>query len=140
MKALPRTALVVDDDPDIRRILSAWLTRLGFTVRNASDGKSALTALHERPPALLCLDLMLPECSGYDVCEHLQHTAGLREVRVLVLSARSLPEDRALAEELGARSYLMKPFTHADFVRHVNDALADESPATGQDTLGGGLV
>jgi CheY-like chemotaxis protein len=123
-----RTALVVDDDPDIRKIITAWLTQLGFDVRHASDGRAAITALTQSPPLLLCLDLMLPESSGYDVCEHVQRTPALKDVRVLMISARSLPEDRALAEELGARAYLSKPFTQADFVRSVNDALADDPP------------
>lgn len=126
----PRTALVVDDDPDIRKIISAWLTQLGFQVAHAADGRAAITALEQSPPLLLCLDLMLPESSGYDVCEHVQKTPALAAVRVLMVSARGLPEDRALAEELGARGYLVKPFTQADFVRHVNDVLADEPPPT----------
>jgi len=122
----PRTALVVDDDPDIRKLIAAWLTQLGFEVRHAADGRKAIAALAEAPPLLLCLDLMLPESSGYDVCEHVQRTPALSAVRVLMISARTLPEDRALAEELGARAYLTKPFTQSDFVRAVNDALSDE--------------
>lgn len=121
-----RTALVVDDDPDIRKIISAWLKQLGFEVSHAADGRSAIASLNKAAPTLLCLDLMLPESSGYDVCEHVQRTESLKRVRVMMISARSLPEDRALAEELGARAYLSKPFTQADFVRHVNDALADD--------------
>lgn len=121
---------MVDDDPDIRKIISAWLKQLGFDVSHAPDGRSAIASLNKSPPTLLCLDLMLPESSGYDVCEHVQKTASLASVRVLMISARSLPEDRALAEELGARAYLSKPFTQADFVRHVNDALADDPPET----------
>lgn len=126
MSVAVRTALVVDDDPDIRKIISAWLKQLGFEVSHAADGRAAIASLDRAAPTLLCLDLMLPESSGYDVCEHVQRTASLKGVRVLMISARSLPEDRALAEELGARAYLSKPFTQADFVRHVNDALADD--------------
>ncbi len=127
MSSTPVTALVVDDDPDIRVVVSAWLLQLGFQVRHAADGRAAITALDEAPPALLCLDLMLPESSGYDVCEHVQRSAALRGVRVLVMSARALPEDRALAEELGAHAYLTKPFTQSDFARHVHDVMADHA-------------
>jgi two-component system chemotaxis response regulator CheY len=125
-----QTALVVDDDPDIRKLVTAYLKKMGFQVANASDGRSAIKSLGEQKPTLLCLDLMLPESSGYDVCEHLLKTPELKSVRVLMISARTLPEDRALAEELGVRSYLTKPFTQADFIRHVKETLAD-GPAPG---------
>lgn len=124
----PHTALVVDDDPDIRKIISVWLKQLGFQVEHAADGRSAMSSLEKSPPALLCLDLMLPESSGYDVCEFIQRTESLKGVRVLMISARSLPEDRAIAEELGCRAYLPKPFTQADFVRHVGLAMEGDGP------------
>src|SRR6267378_2595757 len=101
--------LVVEDDPDIRKLLRKYLEKLELLVTEAATGKAALAHLETETPELVCLDLMLPESSGYDICGHIRRTPHLLEVPVLVISARSLPPDRALAEELGANAYLIKP-------------------------------
>lgn len=119
-----RSALVVDDDPDIRKLVSTYLKRLGFEVTEAADGRAALVALAGARPTLLCIDVMLPEASGYDVCEHVRASPTLRGLPILVMSARDMPNDIATAEELGARAYLTKPFTQAAFVAHVELTLA----------------
>lgn len=123
-----RTALVVDDDPDIRKVIGAYLTRMGFTVSFASDGRSAIKKLDEVRPSLLCVDLMLPESSGYDVCDHIRNSATLKGLPILMISARSMPEDKAYAEELGVKRYLTKPFTQAQFIALVNETVAQDSP------------
>ncbi|MDP3235505.1 MAG: response regulator [Myxococcales bacterium] len=127
MSQTEKTALVVDDDPDIRKVLGAYLTRLGFTVSFASDGRSAIKRLDERRPLLLCVDLMLPESSGYDVCEHVRTTEALKGLPILMVSARTMPEDRAWAEELGVKCYLAKPFTQAQFVAAVQETLSQDA-------------
>jgi DNA-binding response OmpR family regulator len=121
-----KTALVVDDDPDIRKVLGAYLTRLGFAVSFASDGRSAIKNLDERRPSLLCIDLMLPESSGYDVCEYVRITDTLKGLPILMVSARTMPDDRAYAEELGVKCYLVKPFTQAQFVAAVQETLSQD--------------
>jgi two-component system chemotaxis response regulator CheY len=123
-----QTALVVDDDPEIRKLISLYLQRAGFTVTSASDGRSAIKKLDEARPALLCLDLMLPESSGYDVCEHVLKSPTLRGMPILMISARTMPEDRAMAEELGVVKYLFKPFTQAQFLEGVREAMAGPAP------------
>lgn len=105
-----RTALVVEDDPDIRKLVRRYLEKLELDVSEAATGKAALAVLGAAPPpALVCLDLMLPESSGYQICEHMRASSALARVPVLVISARSMPPDRALAEEAGADAYLIKP-------------------------------
>lgn len=118
-----QSVLVVDDDPEIRKLLVASLTRLGFAVSQAADGRSAIARLGEQRPSLLCVDLMLPESSGYDVCEHVRKTSGLQGLPIVMISARSMPEDRAQAEELGVNVYLTKPFTQAELKAAVEEAL-----------------
>lgn len=115
---------MVDDDPDIRKIVSTYLQQLGFKVSEAADGRAALAALANARPTLLCIDVMLPETSGYDVCEHVRASPTLRGLPILVMSARDMPKDKAIAEELGARAYLTKPFTKAAFLAHVELTLA----------------
>lgn len=117
-----RSALLVEDDPPLRALVVSYLKLLNFTVSEAADGAKAMIALAEQTYDLVCLDLMLPESSGYDVLEFLRKE-GIGKTPVLMMSARSLPEDRAQAEELGATLYLIKPFTRSDFTRAVKAAL-----------------
>lgn len=123
-----QTVLVVDDDPEIRKMLALALDRMGFTVSQAADGRTAIKRLDEARPSLLCIDLMLPESSGYDVCEHVNKTPALVGLPILMVSARTMPEDRAQAEELGVRAYLSKPFTQAELKQAVAQALEVTAP------------
>ena len=118
-----KTVLVVDDDPEIRKLLQALFVRLGFAVTTAADGRSAIKRLAEVKPTLLCIDLMLPESSGYDVCEHVNKTSPLHGLPIMVVSGRTMPNDRAQAEELGVRAYLAKPFTQAELKAAVETAM-----------------
>ena len=81
---------------------------MGFEVTQAADGRTAIKRLDESRPTLLCIDLMLPESSGYDVCEHVHKTPTLKGLPIVMVSARTMPEDRAQAEELGVRVYLVQ--------------------------------
>lgn len=123
MSAKKQSVLVVDDDPEIRKLLVTALDRMGFTVSEAADGRTAIKRLEAARPTLLCIDLMLPESSGYDVCEHVNKTPTLNGLPILMVSARTMPEDRAQAEELGVRVYLSKPFTQTQLKQAVAQAL-----------------
>ena len=111
-------ALVVEDDPPLRKMVKGYLELIKYQVAEASDGRKAMAALREQKFDLVVLDLMLPESAGYDVLEFMRAN-DMGSTPVLMMSARSLPEDRAHAEELGARLYLIKPFTRAEFTRAV---------------------
>jgi DNA-binding response OmpR family regulator len=115
---VPKLALLVEDDPSLRKLVRGYLELIRFSVAEAADGGKAMSALKEQKFDLVVLDLMLPESSGYDVLEFIRKE-GKTEAPVVMMSARSLPEDRAHAEELGARLYLIKPFTRAEFTRAV---------------------
>ncbi|HEY2031685.1 MAG TPA: response regulator [Myxococcales bacterium] len=120
MADTPRSALVVEDDPEIRKLLRKYLEKLGFAVDEAGTGKAALALLETvRLPAIVCLDLMLPDSSGYVVCERIRLIERFADVPVLILSARSMPADRAQAEEVGATAYLIKPIRWASFSEMV---------------------
>ena len=115
-------ALIVEDDPALRRMVAAYLKAMGITTIEAPDGRTALRELSDKVPDVICLDLMLPEVSGFDLCEHIRRVPKLRDVPVLIMSARGFPEDRAAAEEVGASAYLIKPFTRSQFAGQI-DAL-----------------
>jgi two-component system chemotaxis response regulator CheY len=84
---------------------------------------------HSRPD-LVCLDLTLPDVSGYDVCEYIRGQSELAGLPVLMISARGTLLDRAQAEEVGADGYLTKPFTQEEFVQQVLRLLARAAEAT----------
>lgn len=119
------TVLVVEDSPMFRRMLSDMLQSLGYTrVLEAFSGEAAKELLAEQRPDLVCLDLTLPDISGYEVCEHIRATPGLQDVPVLMISARTQTMDRAQAEEAGASGYLIKPFTPDELRQQVERVMA----------------
>ena len=118
-----KSTLVVEDDPEIRRLLRKYLEKLGLEVHEAGTGKAALALLAGLDPALICLDLMLPESSGYELCERIRATERHQNVPVLVISARSMPPDRAAAEEVGATAYLIKPIRWESFAATVKQLI-----------------
>lgn len=127
-----KLVVLVEDDPEIRKFMRRCLEKLDLRVKEAATGRAALALLREEKPALVCLDLMLPEFSGYEICEKIRASPDLCEVPVLIVSARSMPPDRAAAEEVGASAYLMKPIRWKTFSTMVSDLLngsqADEEP------------
>jgi DNA-binding response OmpR family regulator len=133
----PGPILVVDDDPKIVRLVRTYLEREGFRVVEASDGRSALAAVALEAPALVVLDLMLPEVDGLDVIRAVRRTA---PTPIIVLSARSAPADRIAGLAEGADDYLPKPFSPAELVLRVQRVLertarGGASPASGQEPL-----
>jgi two-component system OmpR family response regulator len=114
--------LVVDDDPTLRKLIRAHLSRLDLDSIEAAEGHDGLACLDREEIDLVCLDLMLPTKSGFAICEAIRRSSRAT-VPVLILSARGTPEDRARAEEAGANGYLVKPFRRAEFDAHVRRLL-----------------
>jgi DNA-binding response OmpR family regulator len=114
-----RVALLVEDDPAVRRRLLFGLDRLGFEVLAASDYHVAVTLLETRTPHIACVDLTLPRESGLELCEHIRRVSRLSHVPILVLSDRASPLDMAHAEDAGANAYLKKPFSMDAFDKYV---------------------
>jgi two-component system chemotaxis response regulator CheY len=125
-------AVLVEDDPSFRELITLYLQHLGFEVKQITEGKTAMNTLERLSPDLVCLDLMLPQFSGYDICEHIRRTPAVKDVPVLVMSSRSHPTDRANAEEAGASAYLVKPFTQAEFMNQVVSLVPDAADWIGR--------
>src|SRR5687767_1997347 len=105
------TVLLIEDSPLFRRMMADYLTGLGFThVLEAASGAAAMDVLARERPHLVCMDLVLPDVSGYDLCEYIRGHSELSRIPILMISARSLTVDRAQAEEVGVDAYLAKPF------------------------------
>lgn len=115
--------LVVDDEPDIIALVAYHLARSGYRVSTASTGTEALQAARDEQPALVVLDLMLPELSGFEVLERLRADKALADTPVLMLTARRDEPDRVQGLSLGADDYLVKPFSPQELVLRVRNIL-----------------
>ena len=118
-----RPILVVDDDAKIVRLVRTYLERDGFSVVTAADGPAALDAIERHRPALVVLDLMLPELDGRAVIRAVRRDDAAAATPILVLSARGSTIDRIAGFEDGADDYLPKPFSPAELVLRVKSIL-----------------
>jgi DNA-binding response OmpR family regulator len=114
------TVLVVDDEEHIIELTRMYLEQEGFTVEEACDGAEALEKIRALKPALIVLDLMLPEVDGWEVC---RRTRAESEVPIIMLTARSDDVDKIVGLELGADDYLTKPFNPRELVARVKAIL-----------------
>ncbi|MHA3703742.1 response regulator transcription factor [Jatrophihabitans sp. YIM 134969] len=117
----PPRILVVDDDPDIRELVFFKLSGLGYDVHTRPDGDQGLDATRSLLPALVLLDWMMPGRNGIEVLEAVRSDPddAVARTPVLVVTARSQPEDLALAESAGASGYLSKPFSLRELAERV---------------------
>lgn len=118
-----RPILVVDDDAKIVRLVRTYLERDGFSVVTAADGPAALDAIETHRPALVVLDLMLPELDGRAVIRAVRRDDEAGTTPILMLSARGSIVDRIAGLEDGADDYLPKPFSPAELVLRVKSIL-----------------
>lgn len=113
--------LVVDDEPNILHLVRMYLEREGYKVQSATNGITALEAHDRVRPALLILDIMLPNLDGLEVCRKLR--AAGSPIPILMLTARDEDIDKIIGLELGADDYLTKPFNPRELVARVKAIL-----------------
>jgi DNA-binding response OmpR family regulator len=111
--------LVVDDEPDVCRLLTYSLGQAGFETLTANTAADALINVGRQPPDVVVLDLGLPDMSGIDVCKKLRADAHLADVGIIMLTARGAREDRIEGLEAGADDYVVKPFDVDEIVLRV---------------------
>jgi DNA-binding response OmpR family regulator len=135
-----RTVLVVDDEPEIVRLVRDYLERAGFAVATAGDGEAALHSAQRIRPDIVVLDLGLPGTDGLDVARALRRQG---ELPIIMLTARSDEADRVAGLELGADDYVAKPFSPRELVARVRAVLRRTDSARSQGDVvraGEGLV
>jgi DNA-binding response OmpR family regulator len=120
-----QSVLVVEDEPSIASFVGMYLKRAGFVVRVAGTGEGAIETASADPPALIVLDLMLPDLDGIDVCRRIRQRS---DVPILMLSARDEDIDKIIGLEVGADDYLTKPFNPGELVARVKTILRRSSP------------
>src|ERR1035437_4931077 len=118
-----KTILVVDDELDIRDLISYNLTREGFAVESAANGKEALAKLEKTPAALIILDIMMPEMDGFEACRAIRANPKTASLPVLFLTARATEIDQIVSLELGADDYVRKPVSPRVLVARVKSLL-----------------
>ena len=115
--------LVVEDEPDIRKLVQYNLTQERFSVLEAEDGEQALKLLQREKPNLVILDLMLPGLSGMELCKLLKQRSETAKLPILMLTAKAGEADRIVGLEMGADDYLAKPFSPREMVARVRAIL-----------------
>lgn len=112
--------LMVDDDPNILKFVTANLEIRGYDVIAAEDGATALEAMDQTTPNLVILDLLMPGITGFDVCRHIRKSS---DVPIIILTAIGESNTRTDLLNLGANDYITKPFDIRDLLDHVQSML-----------------
>jgi len=110
---VPQKILIVDDEAHLRMLIQQTLEDLedeGVELLTASDGEAALETIKAETPQLVFLDVMMPKLSGFDVCSRVKQTLGLKDVYIVLLTAKGQEFDKQKGQDAGADLYMTKPF------------------------------
>ncbi len=118
--------LIVDDEPQIRRVLRTTLTSQGYTVAEAKNGDEALEQIREERPDLILLDVNMPGRSGLDVCRDIRRTG---DIPIIMLTVRNTERDKVQALDAGADDYVVKPFGSEELLARIRAALRRAAPS-----------
>ncbi|HKX48566.1 MAG TPA: response regulator transcription factor [Gaiellaceae bacterium] len=121
----PHTILVVEDETSIASFVAAYLRNAGYTVKTAASAQTALITLAGETPALVILDLNLPDGDGVELCRRIRKTS---DVPILMLTARDEDIDKIIGLEVGADDYMTKPFNPRELVARVKSILRRAAP------------
>ncbi len=117
--------LIAEDEPSILESLDFILRRAGWSISAVTDGDAVLEAVRRLRPRLLVLDVMLPKRSGFEVLKQIRADSLIADLPVLILTAKGQQLDKRTAEELGASSFVTKPYANADVVGAVRRLLGE---------------
>ena len=114
---------VIDDEPDIRELVSLHLKKSSFEVEEFPDGESFMEFLEHTLPDIILLDLMLPDMDGFEICKHVRQEDDYSAIPIIMLTAKTDETDTILGLELGADDYVTKPFSPKELVARVKAVL-----------------
>ncbi|HHO76509.1 MAG TPA: response regulator [Deltaproteobacteria bacterium] len=114
---------VIDDEPDIRHLVTLHLKKEGFEVNSYSNSSDFLKSIVSRTPDLIILDLMLPDLDGLSVCRQLKKDADYSDIPIIMLTAKVLETDKVAGLDLGADDYVTKPFSPRELMARVKAVL-----------------
>ena len=136
----PVTILVVDDDEENRYFKSHTLSRNGYRLVEATRGDDALRVVEAEDPALVLLDVQLPDMSGIEVCRRIRGKAETRNLPIIMLTARGEESDRVRGLDTGADDYLTKPFSMVELIARIRAVLRRIRPGLADDRLNHGDI
>lgn len=125
MRSRDPLILVVDDDPNIVRIVRVKLERNGLRVDAAANGREALVCIENARPDLILLDVMMPVMDGLELVQKLKDSSDLRTIPVFLLTARGQMDDKKTAYRIGVEDYITKPFSPSEVLRRVQAHFAE---------------
>ncbi len=123
---MAKKILIVDDEPHIRLLLGRVLEDLedeGVELLTASNGTEALETIEAEKPQLVFLDVMMPEMSGFNVCQAVKHELGLKDVYIIMLTAKGQEVDKRKGKKVGADAYMTKPFDPDEMLAKAKETL-----------------
>lgn len=123
---MAKTVLIAEDEAYIVESLTFLLSRAGYEVRAVADGGEALDVLARERPDLFVLDIMMPTMNGFDILRKLRAMAALKDLPVLVLTAKGQEADRRRMLDLGADDFITKPYANTDLLARVRGLIGDE--------------
>src|SRR4028118_470106 len=115
--------LIVEDEPEIAKLIQLTLEREGFSCHCCRDGLAALQAFQKQQPDVIILDLMLPGLDGLEVCARIRQKPGAKDPYILMLTAKGEEIDRVIGLSTGADDYLVKPFSPRELIARVRALL-----------------
>jgi len=124
-----KKVLIADDEANIVTALEYLLHRSGYEVRVAATGEEALREIESFGPDLVLLDVMMPQISGYDVCQRIRERAEWSDIKIIMLSARGREAEVSKGLSLGADLYITKPFSNAELVSRIDALLSGQGPS-----------
>ena len=116
--------LIVDDEPNIVLALELLMKREGYTVQSVDDGQKAFDAVREFRPDLILLDIMMPKMDGYEVCQRIRADASLKDISIIMLTAKGREVEREKGLALGADYYVTKPFSTREVMMMIKEVLS----------------
>lgn len=122
----PKRILIVEDEDNIAIALDYLMTREGYAQQRIATGAGALELIREQRPDLVLLDVMLPEVSGYEICQNVRLDPGLNDVKILMMTARGSAMERRKGLAMGADGFISKPFELKALRAEVRRILAGE--------------
>ena len=120
-----KSVLLVEDEDNIALALEHLLGREGYRLRRVATGNAALAALAEERPDLVVLDVMLPERSGYEICQMIRDNAALKDIKVLMMTAGGGEIERRKGLAVGADAFMTKPFATCDLTAQIGQLLSE---------------
>jgi len=125
---MPKKILVVDDEPNIIKVLESRLSHSGYDIITAVDGKTCLKKAKDEKPDLILLDIILPGLNGFEVCKHLKKDKETKDIPIIMLTSLAGEKDLSKGLEEGASCFITKPFNPVDLLYEIKTAMDRQAP------------